>query len=181
MSGVEHSLGTPLEDMLSMIGLAKTELESILVCLGIGADRYHGVSDCSTFRAIAELTVTGGFLGSMSLLTCMPEVQAYLKASHYVQSKMPEKSIVSHYIVSSIRGKFGNYNTLERTRLVKLFVNPLMSQYYFFDLYKVLDRVQYKTFVENTTTISEFSEGLNLFRSGLAPSRSEEMPRTNQH
>ena len=180
MAGDEKELGTPLEDMLSIFAVKATKITSFLVCLGIGADRYHGVSDCSTLRAIAEINELGGFYGSLGLLTQMPEVQGFLEASEYVEQKMPQKSIVGHYIKSALQGKFGNYNTLERTSEQKLFVNPLMAQYYFFDLLIVARRVKYRDFCEETKNATDFMVGLDHYRQSLSHVISEEIPRTNE-
>lgn len=180
MAGDENELGTPLEDIISIFAVKSTKIPSFLVCLGIGADRYHGVSDCSTFRAIAELTQKNGFLGSIALTMSMPEVRAYFDASAYVESKMPQQSIVGHYIKSAIIGKFGNYNTMERTKKQKLFVNPFMGQYYFFDLVTVAKRVKYADFCEETKNATEFIVGLDHYRLELKHPIVEEIPRTNE-
>jgi hypothetical protein len=180
MAGDEKELGTPLEDMLSIFAVKATRIESFLVCIGIGADRFHGVSDCSTLRAIAELTELGGFYGSIGLSSTMPEVQGYFEACEYIQNKMPSKSIVGHFVKSSIMGEFGNYNTLDRTANQKLFVNPLMSQYYFFNLSTVARRVKYRDFCEDTRSATDFMVGLNHYRENLTMIRIEEIPRTNE-
>jgi hypothetical protein len=96
MAGDEHQLGTPTEDMMSMFAVNSLGCNAMLMCLGIGADRYHGVSDCSTLRAIAELTATNGFLGCISLLRSMAEVRGYMDAYAYLQTRMdPAASIVT--------------------------------------------------------------------------------------
>lgn len=163
MAGDEAELGTPLEDMLSIFAVQSLNIPSFLVCLGIGADRFHGVSDCSSLRAIAELTQSGGFLGSLGLEKTMPEVIGFLEASQYVESKM-QPSIVGFFVKSAIQGKFGNYNILERTRGQKLFVYPLMGWYFFFDLEKVYKRILYRQYCEGVKNATEFMVALDAFR-----------------
>ena len=180
MAGDEAELGTPLEDMLSMFAVKATGVACFLGCLGIGADRFHGVSDCSTLRAIAEITELGGFLGSVGLTAGMPEVQGYFEASAFIEAKMPEPSIVGHYVQSAIKGHFGDYNTQRRTKGSKLFVNPLMSQYYFFDLKTVVRRIKYRDFCEETTNATDFMVGLDHYRQSLSGVVREEIPRTNE-
>lgn len=180
MAGDEAELGTPLEDMLSIFGVKNTGVLSFLVCLGIGADRFHGVSDCSTLRAISEITEAGGFLGCISLTQTMPEVQGFLEAFQYIEAKMPQQSIVGHYVKSAILGHFGNYNTLERTQAQKLFVNHLMAQYYFFDLLTVVRRIKYQDFCEETKNATDFMVGLDHYRQSLTSPIREEIPRTNE-
>ena len=53
MAGNEADIGTPCEDMISLFAIEKLEIPSVLCCIGLGADRYHGVSDASSLRAIA--------------------------------------------------------------------------------------------------------------------------------
>ena len=43
-------------------------------------DRYHGVSDVSTLRAIAELTVSNEYLGCIHLLPNMKPCKLYEEA-----------------------------------------------------------------------------------------------------
>ncbi|CAG9332430.1 unnamed protein product [Blepharisma stoltei] len=180
MAGDEKDLGTPLEDILSILAVKQARVNAILGCIGIGTDRFQGVSDCSTLRAIAEITEAGGFLGNFSLLQTMPEVQGFIKASEFIQSRMPRENFVGFQIISSILGKFGNYNTLESTHSKKLFINPLMSQYYFFDLQKVARRIKYREFVEDTKNANDFMVGLDYYRNNLEHLIEEEFPRTEE-
>ena len=180
MAGDEHELGTPLEDILSIFAVKATKVNSFLVCLGIGADRFYGVSDCSTLRAIAEITELGGFLGSLGLSFDMPEVKGFFSAFQYVESKMPQQSIIGHYVKSAILGHFGNYNTLEKTAEQKLFVYPIMSQYYFFTLPIVARRIKYRDFCEDSKNPTDFMVGLEHYRQSLMMTIKEEIPRTNE-
>lgn len=180
MAGDEHELGTPLEDMLSVLALKRIGVNSILGCIGIGIDKFQGVSDCSSLRAIAEITEAGGFLGSFSLLPNMPEVQGYFNASQFVQSRMPKDNMAGFQIMSAIEGKFGNHSQLETHLNVKVFINPMMSQYYFFDLPVVARRIKYREFVEDTKNATDFMVGLEYYRKRLKHLMTEEFPMTNE-
>lgn len=113
MKGNEDGLGTPSEDLLSLAAVLSLNIpQKILMCLGFGVDHFHGVSNDLTFAAIAELTETGCFLGSTSLLVDMPEVQKYREAAEYVFSAMPYNiSIVSSSILSALNGHYGDFHT----------------------------------------------------------------------
>ncbi len=39
----------------------------ILCAVGFGCDRFNGVTDADSFRAIADLTKMGGFLGALAV------------------------------------------------------------------------------------------------------------------
>eukprot|EP01126_Amoeba_proteus_P032632 TRINITY_DN3183_c0_g1_i11.p1 TRINITY_DN3183_c0_g1~~TRINITY_DN3183_c0_g1_i11.p1 ORF type:complete len:253 (+),score=40.84 TRINITY_DN3183_c0_g1_i11:70-828(+) len=81
MKGDEEGLGDPIEDCVSITAVSRiTKLkEKILVSTGFGADRFNHVSDCSSLRAVAELTRIGGFLGSVSLEPDSPGFNFYCR------------------------------------------------------------------------------------------------------
>jgi len=166
MAGDEDKLGTLSEDISSIAAIrpllsftlrpGSCLKDALLVVLGLGADRYHGVSDAATLRAIAELTRSGGYYGSFCLLSGMSEVELYRKALEFVHARMPdEKSIVGSLILDSIAGQFGDYHSNKRTEGTKLFINPLMSMYFFFDLNAVAARIKYLSYVSDAKTTSE--------------------------
>ncbi|KAH3760131.1 cell surface glycoprotein [Pelomyxa schiedti] len=69
MRGNEAGLGDPLEDAVSVatVALLPGIKLKILLTIGLGCDRFNTVSDASSFRAIAELTRDGGFMGCFSI------------------------------------------------------------------------------------------------------------------
>merc|ERR1719204_1121285 len=86
----------------------------------------------------------------------MSEVELYRKALEFVHTRMPyEKSIVGSMILDSIAGQFGDYHSNKRTEGSKLFINPLMSMYFFFDLKAIADRIKYLSYITDATTTGE--------------------------
>ena len=142
MRGDEDRLGTPKEDYLSLAALkAIPECGRMLMCLGFGVDHYHGVSNDLTFKAIAEMTELGGYLGCLSLLKEMPEVQKYKEISEYTFAKMDyATSIVSSSILSAVDGHYGDHHSTERTKGSRLWINPLMPICWFFDFEALANR-----------------------------------------
>ena len=155
MRGNEAGLGTPEEDMVSLAAVSELPVPTRLVyCLGFGIDSFHGVCHAHFLENVAALSRDGGFLGSTSLLKEMPEGGFYLDAVRYSEEFMPSKpSIVNTSIASAIEGQFGNYHRTERTRSSELFINPLMSMYWAFDLAAVAKRSLYLGELRNTQTI----------------------------
>jgi Protein of unknown function (DUF1152) len=178
MAGDEYEIGAYLEDMLTMFSVHRTGVRGILCNIGIGYDRRIGVSDCSSLRAIAEITQTQGYLGSFSLTKSMKEVNQYINASEYVESKMAVRNISGHYIINSILGKFGNISISENQG--RIFINPIMSQYYFFKLENVIRRIKYREFVEDIHNAADFLTGVEYYREELTSKIREEIPRTSQ-
>lgn len=64
MRGDEHGLGTPVEDMTSIAAGHSLDVpRKILVCVGFGIDRYHGVNHSSFLENVSSLIQQNGFWG----------------------------------------------------------------------------------------------------------------------
>ncbi len=142
MRGDEDGLGTPGEDFASIAAVSALDVpQKMMVCLGFGVDHFHGVSNDLTFAAIAELTSSNNFLGSLSLLQSMDEVKQFAEAAEYTFKQMPGNvSIVASSILSAINGRYGDHHATQRTKGSKLWINPLMAIYWFFDLDGIAQR-----------------------------------------
>ena len=166
MRGDEDGLGTPGEDLASITAVSAVAVpQKMLMCLGFGVDHYHGVSNDLTFNAIAELSQTGGFLGSTSLLKEMASVQKYIEASKFVFEAMPNDiSIVSSSIVSALNGHYGNHHTTERTQGSRLWINPLMPICWFFDLQAIVERNILCEHLYTTEYFDQVIRAITVFR-----------------
>ena len=174
MRGDEIGLGTPHEDVASIAAVDELAVQKkLLVCLGFGIDRYHGVCHAHFLEAVAELIRSGSFLGMFSLLQEMPEVQKYQEASEYVFQEMPEHiSIVSSSILSAIAGYYGDHHSTPRTQGSKLWINPLMSLYWCFRLPEVAKRIIYLDAMKQTNNYIDIMfliEGLHSWRKNIRP------------
>src|SRR4051812_3987158 len=64
MRGDECDLGTPQEDLTSVAAAAALDVrEKLVVCLGFGIDRHHGVCHAHFLENVAALSREGAFLG----------------------------------------------------------------------------------------------------------------------
>jgi len=116
---------------------------------------------------VAKLTQNGGFLGCFSLLPTMDEVTKFKEV--YVASQ-PFNSIVNSSITSAVDGNFGDYHspyTNSRTRGSKLYISPLMSMYFAFDLSKLAGMILYLDQLHHTKSMSEIRTIINDFRDKL--------------
>jgi hypothetical protein len=167
LRGDEAGLGTPAEDMASLAAVAAMNVPvRIVACVGFGIDAYHGVCHANWLENVAALAAEGAFLGATALLARMPEVRLYLdavNAADVATSQHP--SIVNGSIASAIEGHFGDYHRSARTQSSTLFINPLMSFLWAFDLTAVARRNLYLDRVSDTETgwdihlaIEHFSE-----------------------
>ena len=176
MRGDEAGLGTPHEDIASILAVNELAVEhKMLACLGFGVDHFHGVCHAQFLEAVAELTSRHGYLGMFSLLREMPEVQLYRDATQSVFNSMPQQiSIVSSSIISALDGRYGDHHATIRTQYSKLWINPLMPVYWCFQLPQVAERILYRNAMMNTETFSDSIMVIKEFRASCQNIRSKE-------
>jgi hypothetical protein len=155
--------------MASLAAVAAMHVPTrIVACVGFGIDAYHGVCHAHWLENVAALTADEAFLGAAALLERMPEVRLYLDAVNAADMATPmQPSIVNGSVASAIEGRFGDYHRSRRTQSSKLFINPLMSLLWMFDLAAVARRNLYLGSLEDTETswdihlaIERFSESV---------------------
>jgi hypothetical protein len=115
---------------------------------------------------VTEFTQNGGYLGAISLMSSMPPVRRYIEASRWVRSAMREDvaSIVCSSILSALEGRFGAYHSTERTSGNSLWINPLMTFYWGFQLGAVAERVLYLEDILETESYEEVVLAIETFR-----------------
>ncbi len=171
--GDEEELGTPIEDIASMKAVYDLKIpKTYLVCLGFGVDTYHGVSHYRFLENVASLTKNEGYLGAIQLFKKMDEVQKFLDAIEFANKKMNAyPSIVVNSIASSLLGFYGDHHKTFRTYGSKLWINPIMSMYWCFELEKVMKLNQYHHLIGDTTRAEEIRLILSKYRSKLTSLR----------
>jgi hypothetical protein len=170
MRGDEAGLGTPAEDMTSLAAVHGLSVETKLVsCLGFGIDAFHGVCHAHFLENVAALEQTGGYLGAHSLHLSMPEGALFREAVAFAHERMPHRqSIVNGSIVSALEGQFGDFQRTARTADSELFINPLMSLYWHFELGAVAERSLYLASLEGTSTMFEVQVRIEAFHKAAA-------------
>lgn len=165
MRGDEPGLGSPAEDVASIAAAHLLEVPTkLLVNLGFGVDTFHGVCHGYVLEAVADLTRSGDFLGAFSLMAGMPEFDAFVEAVEYVCAKMPGKeSIVATSIAAAGQGQFGNHHPTDRTQGHELFINPLMSMYWCFQLEGVAKRCLYLDYILDTHSRMDVHRALSNY------------------
>lgn len=154
LRGDEAALGTPAEDMASLAAVAAMNIPTrVVACIAFGVDSHHGVCHANWLENVAALNFEGAFLGATALLKRMPEVRLYLDAVNDADAATSmQPSIVNGSIASAIEGHFGDYHRHSRTSGSKLFINPLMSLLWLFDLPAVARRNLYIDRLSDTET-----------------------------
>lgn len=166
MRGDESGLGTPEEDLASVAALAGIDVpERLIVSVGFGVDAYHGVSHGLVLENIAALERDGAYLGAFSVSRSTREGALFVDAVAHAQECTPEHpSIVNGSIAAAVQGSFGDVQFTSRTRGSELFVNPLMSLCFTFELEGVARRCLYLDRIEDTHLIRQVSSAIELFR-----------------
>ncbi|SDM33005.1 hypothetical protein SAMN05421823_112108 [Catalinimonas alkaloidigena] len=173
MFGDEDGLGTPQEDVCSMAAVYRSGIKKqFLLSVGFGIDHFHGVSHFRFLENVAQLAKEGGYLGMFQLTKEMEEAHKYIEAVRFANEKMSGKeSIVSNSIVSALEGEYGNQHRTIRTTGSELWINPLMTIYWCFDLRKVIRKIKYYDKIKDVNTIGEFNGKLSEYRNELSELR----------
>ena len=165
MRGDESGLGTPEEDLTSVAALAGIDgPERLVVSIGFGIDAYHGVSHGLVLENIAALERDGACLGAFSVSRTTREGALFLDAVAHAQKHTPDHpSIVNGSIAAAVQGAFGDVQFTSRTRGSELFINPLMSLCFAFEL-EGWPALLYLDRIEHTYLMRQVSSAIELFR-----------------
>jgi hypothetical protein len=156
MRGDEAQIGTPVEDMLSLLAVQRQLhlATRLLCCLGLGAET--DVCHAQVFENMATLTACGGFLGSCSLVRQMGVYESYQDAVSYVHERSPsDPSVIHASVLSAAQGHYGNFHLTQKTRGSRLWISPLMPLYWFFALEQVAERNLLLEYLVDTDTFDE--------------------------
>ncbi|MEV8454804.1 DUF1152 domain-containing protein [Streptomyces sp. NPDC052095] len=166
MRGDESGLGTPEEDLTSVAALAAIDVpERFVVSVGFGVDAYHGVSHGLVLENMAALERDGAYLGAFSVPRSTREGALFVDAVAHAQHHTPDHpSIVNGSISAAVQGAFGDVRFTSRTRGSELFINPLMSLCFVFELEGVARNCHYLDRIEHTRLIRQVSSVIEEFR-----------------
>lgn len=169
VKGDDPSLATIAEDATSIVAVdGVTGVERKLFALiGFGVDAYHGIAHHSFLENTAEALRAGGYLGSVSVMAGTPEGDAYLEAVDFVHARQPNlRSIVCDSVASAMRGHFGNEGSVDRSRLEgsELFINPLMAQYWTYDLGCVVGMMGFAHLLRDTEGMGQAVDRIRSYR-----------------
>jgi hypothetical protein len=174
MRGDEAGLGTPQEDIASLLAVDTVPGvdRKLLACIGFGIDSFHGVCHAQFLENTAALIKEGGYLGAWSLTQDMEEFRLYQEASAFVTARMQRSpSIVQTSIIAAASGCFGDHHPTKRTEGSTLFINPLMSLYWGFQLQHVAQRNLYLNKIRETDTYQQLSMAIERYRADLPKTR----------
>lgn len=178
MRGDEAGLGTPSEDVASMVAVNQVDVrKKLLSCIGFGVDRFHGVCHAHFLESVATLTEQGAFLGTFSVLPQTDEGRRFIDLVEYSSQQTTSRpSIVNTSIASAVQGKFGDYHATYRTEGSKLWISPLMTMYWTFRLESVVERNLYADRLLDTRNFNEVGDVIRKFRKRVVPRKWDAIP-----
>lgn len=159
LRGDETNLGTPEEDLCSMLAVRHAPVtHRLLACVGFGAEQRDGIAHAQVLERIAGLTAAGAFLGVSALLDAMPAGRGYLDALAWVFGHQAgvKRSHIHAEIKAAMGGAFGDAGP-HRWRW------PLLNMLWCFALDPVVDSHLFINHLAETRTIGE----VTLYVDGL--------------
>lgn len=176
MFGDEALLGTPQEDMCTIAAVHENGFQKqFLASIGFGIDHFHGVSHFRFLENVAALSKDGGYLGLFQLTKEMSEAQKYIEAIDFANTQMASQpSIVSNSIVSAVKGEYGDFHATKRTEGSKLWINPLMTIYWCFELDALAKKIHYLEAIKDSVSMGDLNKKLSEYRDGLNGFREHE-------
>jgi len=159
--GDEPDLATAEEDVISLVAAEMTTVPvKMLACLGFGIDAYHGISHHCFLENTAQVMRAGGFKGCVSVEAETDEGRVFLEAVDYLRREHPKcQSIIATSIASAMRGEFGDVHGTERTKGSELYINPLMTSYWTYDVAKLVGIMGFAEALRQTRTFPQ-AEGV---------------------
>ncbi len=107
----------------------------------------------------------------------MPEVGLYLDAVFHSELETRSRtSVVNASIASAIEGHFGDFHRSRRTHASKLFISPLMTLLWAFDLVAVARQNLYLDLLRETETNRDVLLAIEGFHAGVRRRLPEQIP-----
>ncbi|MEO0895999.1 MAG: DUF1152 domain-containing protein [Bacteroidota bacterium] len=175
MFGDEEGLGTPHEDICSMAAVFQSKLsQTFLASIGFGIDHFHGVSHYRFLENVARISKAGGYMGMFQVLPDMEEGKKYKEAVQLANKLMiAYPSIVNNSIISAMDGEYGDYHATNRTDGSELWINPLMTTYWCFNLNRLIPFIAYYDQIKDSMSMYEVRDGITQYRAKLSEFRSK--------
>ncbi|MEM6527691.1 MAG: DUF1152 domain-containing protein [Chloroflexota bacterium] len=183
MRGDEEGLGDPVEDAVSVATVAQLDglKLRLLISTGMGADRFNHVSDAATLRAVAELTESGGFMGSVSIEPQGDALQFYRSCIEHIYSHQQFRSVIAGMILSSAAGHYGGTSVppllVERLKPGGFHLWPLMPMLWAFDAGKVAARSLISDWIADCHTPRQCAAAIARGRAQIEIRPVENLPR----
>jgi hypothetical protein len=170
MRGDEIGAGTLVEDSISLAAADTLDIPiKILACIGFGTEVEEAVCHYNALENMAALVQAGAFLGGCALAPQMEDFKLFESACRYVWEQPGHaKSHISTRIIPAVNGYFGNFQMYPNEPFTtNVFLSPLMSLYWFFDVAAVIKRNLIIDVLRSTTSTHEAMIRVMSYRNQL--------------
>ncbi|MFH0899010.1 MAG: DUF1152 domain-containing protein [Pseudomonadota bacterium] len=172
LRGDESSLGTPAEDLASLAAVNALDVPSkMLACVGLGAESRDGICHAQVFDRIAEIARHDGYLGSAALVAQTRAGQLYRDAIEWIfeNQARERRSHIHRVVLAAMLGGSGADGP-------HIWLSPLLSQYWFFDLGVVARTHLFLDDLLATDTIWEVTARIEGIRKSISIQGKSKMP-----
>lgn len=179
MRGNESGAGTLLEDTISIGAVEQLDVPiKIIASLGFGTEVEESVCHYLALENMADLIKVGAFYGTCALTPQMDVFQQYESACRFAweRSAKHHKSHISTRVIPAVHGEFGDYHMYDDDRRTSVFISPLMSIYWFFDVDKVAERNLLLPELRDTFTFEDALQITIQHRLKLTPRQRRSIP-----
>jgi len=150
MTGIEKELGTPVEDIMSMIATFNSKVKSYLITLGSTVDTFGEIDRNDFLKNIEELEKKGLLLDKLNLTMEMDNVQKYVDVTEKCSLW---RSMVNTSIVAKLK-KMNNDDIrnilIDRNIDTNSFIfDDYITTCYLFNLNDILFRIRYVHLIFN--------------------------------
>jgi hypothetical protein len=172
LRGDETSLGTPVEDLISLAVVRNLDVpRKIASAVGFGIELRDGIQHAQVLERFADLTRRGGYFGATAVVQGASSGDQYMDALGYVLEHQQglRQSHVHRMIQASVRGEFGSDGP-------HIWVTPLMNLFWFFDLATLADTHLFLEHLEETNELIDVVAMIQACRRNLKIKDREPVP-----
>lgn len=156
MQGDETRMGTVVEDATSLYVVNALDQVPVRQLAAVGFGAEQDVAYAQVLENIAALTRAGAFRGACALTPQMESYRLFRDAVLHIQAQpFQDPSVINSSIISAVDGNFGDFHLTEKTRGSRLWISPLMTLYWFFDLPGVAERCRFLPELAGSETFFE--------------------------
>ncbi len=179
-TGTEYDLGTPSIDSISIIAASLLEIKKkYFVMTAFGTEGYNKtVSHTDVLERVSDLIAKDKFLGVSSLLKNDKTGEDFIEGANYIFNHMaPEaRSTIVSSIINAMKGSFGDREVNLKTRNSPVWLSPLTTFYWFFELPAVAKMKIFYEEVLNTDSVSDVSEIIHKLHSSYDNKKRRNIP-----
>lgn len=166
--GDEYGLGTPSMDSISMIAAHRSGIPRQFYCFTAFGTEGAGneVAHADALERVADLIAQKGYHGVAALIDADPAARDFVACCDFIFGRMPpvQHSNIVCSVLKALAGRFGPCAVNAKTESSPVWVSPLTSMYWFFDLAKTVAMKLFYPEIVDSMTVAEVSAAIDGHR-----------------